>query len=139
MSSYDEQSSIFAHLAAFIQVMNAGLTIGRHIITRMQRRMFLQAMLAARASFAAAPSEGRLLMQAYVWQQWAATNKKKLGDAAEEIFAATARAGFRRLELTSSFFAREVREQSIRAIEKWGMDVPIVYQRRYSARIGCRG
>ncbi len=74
-----------------------------------------------------APPEGRLLAQAYVWQQWAATNKKTLGDAIDEIFPATRRAGFRHMELTSVFFAPDIRERTIALAQAAGIDVPIVY------------
>jgi len=96
----------------------------------MQRRTFLQALIASGTSFAAAP-DGRgiaqVLAQGYVWQQWANTNKKKLGEAIDEIFPATRRAGYRHMELTSSFFTPDLRAGTIAAAEKAGIDVPIVY------------
>lgn len=96
----------------------------------MQRRTFLQALFAGGATFAAAPDthgSARILAQGYVWQQWAGTNKKKLGEAIDEIFPATRRAGYRHMELTSNFFTPEVRERTLAVAEKSGIDVPIVY------------
>jgi inosose dehydratase len=93
----------------------------------MQRRTFLQAMLASSAGFAAAPDGGRVLAQCYVWQQWANTSKKKLAEAVDEIFPATRRAGYRHLELTSTFFTPEIREKSIATIQKEGFTLPILY------------
>jgi inosose dehydratase len=92
----------------------------------MQRRTFLQAMLAGSACLGAPPEE-RLLTQAYVWQQWANSNKKTLGEAIDEIFPATRRAGFRHMELTDVYFAPDIRERTITLAQASGIDVPIVY------------
>jgi inosose dehydratase len=97
----------------------------------MQRRDLVKvAALApffARSACPGATAQGRLLAQAYVWQQWAATNKKKLGEAIDEIFPATRRAGYRHMELTSVFFAPDIRERTIQLAQASGIDVPIVY------------
>jgi inosose dehydratase len=92
----------------------------------MQRRTFLQTLLAGSACLGAQP-EGRLLAQAYIWQQWSAANKKKLGEAIDEIFPATRRAGFRHMELTDVFFAPDIRERTITLAQSSSIDVPIVY------------
>jgi inosose dehydratase len=92
----------------------------------MQRRTFLQTLLAGSVC-RGAQQEGRLLAQAYVWQQWAGTKKMKLGEAVDEIFPATARAGYHHMELTSNFFAADIREHTIEVVRKAGIDVPIVY------------
>ncbi|HEY3841059.1 MAG TPA: TIM barrel protein [Bryobacteraceae bacterium] len=92
----------------------------------MKRRTFLQSLLAAGEALGA-QQEGRLLAAGYVWQQWAGTNNKKLGDAVDEIFPATARSGFRHMELPSAYFSPDVREHSIEAIRKSGIDVPVLY------------
>ena len=83
-------------------------------------------MVASGVAFGAQP-EGRLLAAGYIWQQWAGTNKKKLGDAVDEIFPATARAGYRHMELPSAYFAPDIREHTIEVIRKSGIDVPVLY------------
>jgi len=74
-----------------------------------------------------AAAQGRLLTQAYVWQQWANTNKKKLGEAIDEIFPATSRAGFHHMELTDVYFAPDIRSRTIDLLHTVGIDVPILY------------
>jgi inosose dehydratase len=92
----------------------------------MNRRTFLQSLLAGSVCYGA-PAQGRLLAQAYVWQQWASSNKKKLAEAIDEIFPATRRAGYHHMELTSAFFAPDIRERTISLAQASGLDVPIVY------------
>jgi inosose dehydratase len=92
----------------------------------MQRRTFLQTFLAGSTAFAAA-ADTRILAAGYVWQQWSNSNKKKLGEALDEIFPATRSAGFRHMELASNFFAPDVREGTIAQAKAAGIDVPIVY------------
>jgi inosose dehydratase len=98
-----------------------------HIIVAMNRRTLLQSLIAGGVCLAAPAAEGRVLAQGYVWQQWTSSNKKKLGDAMGEIFPATRRAGYRHMELTSSFFAPDIRERAIDLAQASGIDVPIVY------------
>jgi inosose dehydratase len=94
----------------------------------MQRRSFVKiAALAPWMGRLNAAPEGRLLAQAYVWQQWANQHKKKLGEAIEEIFPATHRAGYHRMELTSVFFTPDICERTISLAQASGIDVPILY------------
>jgi inosose dehydratase len=95
----------------------------------MERRSFLQ--LAAMAPLSglakSAQPDGRLLAESYVWQQWANSHKKKLGEALDDIFPATQRAGYHGMELTSGFFAPDIRDRTITLAQASGIDVPIMY------------
>ena len=96
----------------------------------MQRRNFVR--LAAISPFAeglvmATSAPQRLLVQAYVWQQWAAARNKKLGEAIEDMFPAVRRAGYRHMELPSAFFAPDFRERTVALVKASGIDVPILY------------
>jgi inosose dehydratase len=94
----------------------------------MQRRSFVKfAALAPWMGHLNAAPEGRLLAQSYVWQQWANQHKKKLSEAIEEIFPATQRAGYHRMELTSIFFTPDIRERTISLAQTAGIDMPILY------------
>src|SRR5262249_21123484 len=75
-----------------------------------------------------ATAEGRLLLAGYIWQQWANSHNKKLGEAIEDIFPSTQNAGYHRMELTSLFFAPEIRIRTIALAQTCGIDVPILYQ-----------
>jgi inosose dehydratase len=92
----------------------------------MRRREFLPAIFAGSACFGA-PRESQLLTQAYVWQQWAASRKQGLSEAIDEMFPATRRAGYRHMELTSVFFAPDIRQRTVELAQASGIDVPIVY------------
>jgi inosose dehydratase len=74
-----------------------------------------------------APPEGRLLVAGYVWQQWANSHKKKIGEAIEDIFPSTQNAGYHRMELASIFFTPDVRIRTIALAQTCGIDVPILY------------
>ena len=95
----------------------------------MQRRRFIQ--FAAVSPIAArtfgAEAEGRLLLAGYIWQQWASAHKKTLSQAIEDIFPTTQNAGYHRMELTSQFFAPEIRIRTIALAQTCGIDVPILY------------
>ncbi len=68
-----------------------------------------------------------LSAQFYIWVQRFEREGKTLAEGVAEALETTRRAGFRRIELMASLFAADVRDKTFAAIEKSGMEVPIVY------------
>ena len=68
-----------------------------------------------------------LAAQFYVWTQHFQSREMTLAEGVEEALAATRRAGFKRVELMSSFFQGAVREKTLVALKQHGLEVPIVY------------
>ena len=68
-----------------------------------------------------------LAVQTYVWTQKLDGENKTLAEGIEEVFAGSRSAGFRHIELVSSFVQSEVLEKTRAALKKNGMRAPIVY------------
>jgi sugar phosphate isomerase/epimerase len=65
--------------------------------------------------------------QSYIWLQQFAREGKSPGDGVGEALAATRRAGFRRIELMPGLLASGARERTLEALEREGLEVPILY------------
>ncbi|MBV6434172.1 MAG: Inosose dehydratase [Bryobacteraceae bacterium] len=68
-----------------------------------------------------------LAVQAYVWQQALAREKRTLAEGAGDVAASLAEAGYRRVELTSSFFTPELAPRMLELLEKHGLKLDVVY------------
>jgi inosose dehydratase len=75
----------------------------------------------------AAPSSSRLSVEAYIFQQYAARQHKKLGDVLDEVLDMTRKAGFRNIELNQEFFAPEFRDRTLALLQSNGLSMPSVY------------
>ncbi len=75
----------------------------------------------------AAAYQPRLMLQPYVWTQWFQQRKIALADGLERMFASSARAGYRRMELIDSFVAPELAERTAALVRQHGFEVPVVY------------
>ncbi len=91
------------------------------------RRRALAGIAGVSALWSKAPYRPRLAVQCYVWTQQFSAEKRSLADGAEEMFAATSRAGYRRMELINSFFTPELAEKTIDLAKKYRLEIPIVY------------
>lgn len=80
----------------------------------------------------AIPAAGRsgykpvLAVQTYIWEQYFSRRKSTLAGNLEEAFAATRRAGFRRLECTERLFVPETIGKTQSLLRKYGLEAPII-------------
>ncbi len=85
------------------------------------------------AGAAALPAAARpaykpeLAVQFYVWQQQFREEKKTVAQGMEEAFAAVARAGYKRVDLTSQFWTPEVRAKTRALLKQHRLEAPVVY------------
>lgn len=85
------------------------------------------------ASAAALPAAARpaykpqLAVQFYVWTQQFRREKKTVAQGMEEAFAAVARAGYKRVDLTSQFWTPELREKTRGLLKQYRLEAPIAY------------
>ncbi len=87
-------------------------------------------MFAAAVSPALAKSYGfasNLSVEGYIFQQYAESQKKPLGDVLGEVFNMADKAGFRFIELNTSFFAPEIREKALSLLRSHQLRMPSVY------------
>ncbi len=90
------------------------------------RRQWL-ASAAALPALAAKPYRPLLGVQLYVFQQQFNREKKTVAEGMDEAFAAVARAGYRRVEMTSAFWTPELRGRTRALLERHRLEAPIVY------------
>src|SRR5215831_12637444 len=88
------------------------------------RREFLAGMAAMAAKSGYDP---KLTLQPYVWTQQLQSEKVTLADGLERIFAASQRAGYKRMELINSFLAPDLRERTAALVRQYNFDIPVVY------------
>jgi len=82
---------------------------------------------AAAGPLRAAPYEPKLMLQPYVWTQWFQREKIALADGLEQLFEASRRAGYIRMELMNSFLSPELRERTAAMVRQYDFDIPVVY------------
>jgi sugar phosphate isomerase/epimerase len=92
----------------------------------LNRREFLIAGSCAVLS-SAAPGSSRMSVEAYIFQQYASRQHKKLGDVLDEAFSMTRKAGFRNIELNQEFFAPELRDRTLALLRSNNLAMPSVY------------
>jgi inosose dehydratase len=88
------------------------------------RRELLAALATTAAPRGARP---QLAAGLYVWTQHFQSRKMTLADGVAEALAATRRAGYRRVELMSSFFQGALRDKTPAALKQQRLEVPSVY------------
>ncbi len=74
-----------------------------------------------------AESGSRLSVEGYIFQQYAARQKKSLGEALGEVIPMARAAGFRNVELNQAFFAGELRAKTLDLLHSNGLRMPSVY------------
>lgn len=74
-----------------------------------------------------AESGSRLSVEGYIFQQYAARQKKSLGEALGEVIPMARAAGFRNVELNQAFFAGEMRAKTLDLLHANGLRMPSVY------------
>ncbi len=86
-------------------------------------------LLTAAGSFFAAAREhrSRLSAEGYIWQQYAARQKKPLSDVLDEIFPMARNAGFHNIELNQEFFSAPLRDRVAGLVRSNGLLMPSVY------------
>jgi inosose dehydratase len=94
-----------------------------HTITRRRALLATAAAVELRAA-----SEGPFVATAgYLWQRRLQQQKRPLAEGLDEIFRASAAAGFRRMELTSDFLKPDLLDRVAALIERYRLEVPVFY------------
>lgn len=68
-----------------------------------------------------------LAVQAYVWQQALARDKRTIAEGVGDVVASLAEAGYHRAELTSTFFTPELAPRTLELLEKHSLKLDVVY------------
>lgn len=92
----------------------------------MNRRELLITSIAT-ALCSGATTHLRLSMEAYIFQQYASRQNKKLRDVLDEVIPTAYKAGFRNVELNAEFFAPEIRDRTLQLIRSSQLAMPSVY------------
>jgi inosose dehydratase len=66
-------------------------------------------------------------MEAYIFQQYAQRQHKKLGDVLSEVIPMARSAGFHNIELNAEFLSSELKEKTLALIRSNGLRMPSVY------------
>jgi len=74
-----------------------------------------------------AKQPSQLAVEAYIFQQYAAREKKPLGDVLDEVIPMARNAGFRHIELNQEFFTPPLRNHVLRLLRANGLTMPSVY------------
>jgi inosose dehydratase len=90
----------------------------------MTRRQALLTTLAAAASGA---KRSRLSLEGYIWQNYAAREKKPLAELLEELFATAPYGGYQNIELNNGFFGPATRDKVLELTRKHKLRMPSVY------------
>ncbi|HEY6464792.1 MAG TPA: sugar phosphate isomerase/epimerase [Candidatus Acidoferrales bacterium] len=76
---------------------------------------------------AAQPTQSRMSVEGYIFQQYMAQKKENLADGLDEIFAMVRGAGFHNLELNNGYFAPELRDRIVSLTQSNGLRMPSAY------------
>lgn len=95
-------------------------------LTHPSRRDWLF-MAAAAPLLAAKKNSTRVACQCYVFEQQYGERKQKTIDYVDEILATVGGAGYRAVELTSTYFPPEKTTESLALLDKYGLALPIAY------------
>lgn len=69
----------------------------------------------------------KLAVQAYVWQQALAREKRTIAEGVEDVITSLAQAGYRTAELTSTFFTPELAARTLDLMAKHRLKLAVVY------------
>lgn len=88
-----------------------------------------QALYAAAAGIACARElrASQLSVEAYIFQQYAARQKKALADVIDDVIPWAAQAGFQNIELNSEFFVPAIRDRVLALLRTNRLEMPSVY------------
>jgi inosose dehydratase len=88
-----------------------------------------RALLSGAASLLAAAEKGRsrLTFAGYIWQNYAAREKKPLADMLDELFATAPYGGFENVELSNPYFEPNLVDRVVALIRSTGLSTPSVY------------
>ena len=81
----------------------------------------------AMALWAAEPRTSRLTVEAYIFQQYAQRQGKKLEDVLGEVIPMARQAGFLNIELNAEFLTPALQEQTLELVRAHGLRMPSVY------------
>jgi inosose dehydratase len=76
---------------------------------------------------AAADNPYRISVEAYIFNQYAERQNKPLADVVSQALAMARNAGFRNIELNTTFFAPDTRSKTVQAITSNHLSMPSVY------------
>jgi inosose dehydratase len=93
-----------------------------HNLTRRQLLAFLAAI-----SLEARQSVARMSVEGYIFQQYAARQKKSLGAVLDEVFSMAHSAGFHNIEIDQAFFTPELKERTLALLRAKQLKMPSVY------------
>ena len=93
----------------------------------MTRRELLVAATAATLCSAASPPKSSLAVEGYIFQQYAQTQKKPLGDVLDQVLPMAKAAGFRNVELSPPFFAPDIRDRILTILRSQKLLMPSLY------------
>jgi inosose dehydratase len=98
------------------------MTTRRNFIAGLTAIAGVQAGLQAKSSYGP-----KLTLQPYVWTQQFQKDKIPLAEGLEQMFPASQRAGYWRIELLNSFLTPELREKTVALVRQYRFEVPVVY------------
>lgn len=93
----------------------------------MTRRELLLTVAATPLWAAADHAASRLTVEAYIFQQYAQRQHKKLADVLPEVIPMARQAGFRNIELNAEFFAPDLKDQTLNLVRQNHLMMPSVY------------
>jgi sugar phosphate isomerase/epimerase len=96
-------------------------------IPTITRRQAMFAAVTAGVLSAAGKDQSRLSLEGYIWQNYAAREKKQLSDLLDELFAMAPYAGFRNIEVNHAFFTPALRDRVIELTRSNRLLMPSVY------------
>src|SRR5882672_6931829 len=92
----------------------------------MTRRQALFAV-AAGIGAAAERKQSRLSLEGYIWQNYAAREKKPVAELLDELFATAPYGGFENIELSNPFFEPALVDRVIALTRSNGLSMPSIY------------
>ena len=96
-------------------------------MAKLTRRQLM--LTAASTPLLAAPHSYKwpLSVEGYIFQQYAAKQKKPLAGVVDEVIPMARHAGFRNVELNQAFFTPDLKERMTGLIKSNGLSMPSVY------------
>src|SRR4051794_6191994 len=96
-------------------------------IPTMTRRQALFVSAAGLLKAADSKKASRLSFAGYIWQNYAAREKKPLTELLDELFATAPYGGFQNVELSNPYFEPALKDRVIALIRSNGLSTPSAY------------
>jgi sugar phosphate isomerase/epimerase len=93
----------------------------------MKRRQLLYALLGAPVFGASKAASYEMSVEGYIFQQYAQRQGKPLAAVIPEVLPMAREAGFKNVELNPSFFAPEIRNQTLSLLSSLNLKMPSIY------------